>query len=139
MKKLCICLSLLFILCFAGCNGNINSSSSGWQEIQSIIYYRNNSLGSFTSTYEWEYTQEEITQEEFCNATNISPEDLSHTSSGFLITYGDILSDKQKLLNDLNSIKNLPQYYFLQGEEKAKYLHCIKPTFMLIIYRLQNP
>ena len=118
MKKLCVCLSLLFILCFAGCNGSINSSSDGWQEIQSITYYVNNSSKTVTSTYEWEYTEEEITQEEFCNATNISPEDLSHTSSGFLITYGDILSDKQKFFNELNSIKNLPQYSFFKTYEQ---------------------
>lgn len=113
MKKLCVCLSLLFVLCFAGCNGSIGSSatsSDGWQEIRSITYYVNNSLSTVISTYEWEYTQEEITQEEFCNATNIPPEDLSHTRGEFPSKEGNILSDRQKFFNELNSIKNSPKY-----------------------------
>lgn len=106
MKKLCVCLSLLFILCFAGCNGSIGSSatsSDGWQEIQSITYYVNNSLSTVTSTYEWEYTEEVATEEEVNNA----PDD----QKGMVDVKGSIQINKNDFITELDNMKGKTFYY----------------------------
>lgn len=116
MKKFLLPLSLaavFFILCFTGCNNSAkNSDNDGWIEVQSITYYLQDNAYTHTSNYVWDYTEEKITQEEFCTATNIAPEDLSSIQYPFPLEKDEIPADRQELFNRLKSIKNSTKYSF---------------------------
>lgn len=118
MKKFLLPLSLaavFFILCFTGCNNSAkNSDNDGWIEVQSISYVIETSSISVTSTYTWEYKNEEITQDEFCQALNISVEDISKVSSGSPTFTGIINVNRTDFIEDLKSKKETESYYLLK-------------------------
>lgn len=112
MKKFLLPLlaAVFFILCFTGCNNSAkNSDNDGWIEVQSISYSTQDGGDTLTSNYVWDYTEEEITQEEFCNALNISPENILEIEPGFRFPdiNGTIPIDQSARKNLLNSLKNL--------------------------------
>ena len=132
MKKLCVCLSSLFILCFAGCNGSIGSSatsSDGWQEIQSITYYVNNSLSTVTSTYEWEYTEEEITQDEYINAPNEQKKQIYFN--------GSLKPDKNEFFLKHNKEKDKIYYYKKDSYPGFSYAKCKLNTYSVYCVKIK--
>ena len=124
MKKFVFpfCFILLFSVFFAACDNSQQNHSeeyvSDWVEVQSIAYYINPYGSSYpisyTSYYEWDYSRSSVTQEEFCSATDISPEEINTISTGEFLASNDLPSSikaKNELISSLNQRKGETSYY----------------------------
>lgn len=120
MKKLlatiCIFLLLPIVCVSAGCN--TSNSNGNWVEIKSIRYYLNRPLNGYheteeyrlTSFYECEIVTEEVTQEEYDNASNEQKVEIS--------SYGYIASNRQEFISSLKKFRNTPFYNYRYSYSK---------------------
>ena len=113
MKKF-ICsllLVVLFAFPFAGCS--TNSTDDDWVEVQSITYTMDSAQKTYTSTYKYDITAEEIEQAEYDNAP------LEYK---FKIQYLDDVGYEHKMdsnradfLTNAKRLLSNPSYFLLDG------------------------